>query len=801
MVKVKGQEEQDGEQRQRLFDDDEDSDSEDSEDEVITKTSKSKSSSSLQINKKFAADYVHRKQEEEYRRVKQQGGDGTGDSSESSSSSEDEDGELLTPALDVDIFKTINALRSKDDKIYDPNTKFFPKNSKQRTNEEDSDDDSDDESDDKAYRTKKSKPKRYKDVVREQTLEKMKVDGDDDSENESSDDDNENGAAASNYETNKTSRLAYDAQQKELRRGFLDSTATAADASDDDDDAENWMVRKGSGSKTADDSDDEETRQQLAQEMEKWEESATRQSKDDKLVDPKGEVPDGDKFLLDYFKKQAWSLNDREDGSDSDVDNEVIPIKPPRPTKVDGGHESDEDSIENLEQADTFEAEYNFRFEQAAAGGGDGAGQPSGADFSVVGYARGQTMNTLRRKDESRRDKRLARQERKAAERKAKEEQLKRLKNAKRQEMDAKLKQIKSVLGSVEDGGAPVDEAAIMKLMEGDFDPEKFEELMKESYGDDYYQQEDPEWKTDQDVREFVKSDEDGALLVGQDDPDGGLYDNVDEAEYEPDGDEGYDDAEEEWPEEEEYHDDDEEQPKETELEQKVKAKMMDELYKLDYEDIVAGMPTRFKYRQVEKNSYGLSTEEILFARDATLKQFVSLKKMAPYSEQGEHMTDSRRRRRFREMLQRDLDEEAAAAAQQGEAGEQQRVDSQPQAEEPVADTSGKKKKRRRLKKGNRKDEETEAPDEKAVTEVKTNETGADESTEEPKAKKRRRKKNKKVEESDDQPVAEEKAVLVEKVAEEPPKEKKKKKKKKEKKEKKTTIEGVPESRMASYGF
>jgi protein KRI1 len=72
-------------------------------------------------------------------------------------------------------------------------------------------------------------------------------------------------------------------------------------------------------------------------------------------------------------------------------------------------------------------------------------------------------------------------------------------------------------------------------------------------------------------------------------------------------------------------------------------------------------MPTRFKYRQVEKNTYGLSTEEILFARDATLKQFVSLKKMAPYSEQGEHMTDSRRRRRFREMLQRDLDEDVAA--------------------------------------------------------------------------------------------------------------------------------------------
>ena len=61
-------------------------------------------------------------------------------------------------------------------------------------------------------------------------------------------------------------------------------------------------------------------------------------------------------------------------------------------------------------------------------------------------------------------------------------------------------------------------------------------------------------------------------------------------------------------------------------LERKLEAKVEDELYMLNYEDIVAGMPTRFKYRQGEINSCGLSTEEIIFARDSTLKQFVSLK-------------------------------------------------------------------------------------------------------------------------------------------------------------------------------
>ena len=69
---------------------------------------------------------------------------------------------------------------------------------------------------------------------------------------------------------------------------------------------------------------------------------------------------------------------------------------------------------------------------------------------------------------------------------------------------------------------------------------------------------------------------------------------------------------------------------------------MLDELYKLDYEHIIAGMPTRFKYRKVEPNNYGLSTEEILFARDTTLKNYVSLKKMAPYREGGEHHVQSK---------------------------------------------------------------------------------------------------------------------------------------------------------------
>jgi protein KRI1 len=222
---------------------------------------------------------------------------------------------------------------------------------------------------------------------------------------------------------------------------------------------------------------------------------------------------------------------------------------------------------------------------------------------------------------------------------------------------------------------------------------------MNETYGDDFYNKEDAEWKTEADIRSTLKNDEDGDLLVGQDDDDGGLYDDGanDDEQYsgredgEDDG-EAYDDDDEEA-----YWDEQEDDHVETELERGIKEKMMDELYKLDYEDIVAGQPTRFKYRKVEANDYGLTTEEILFARDTTLRQFVSLKQLAPYNEQ-EFRVNSRKRRKFRDLLKQDLEEQAAEESMVGQTNVNQEQDDnedQPAGE----DIKTSKKKSRRLKK------------------------------------------------------------------------------------------------------
>lgn len=706
----------------------------------------------IKVNQKYAREYQSRKEKEELRQVQFEGVDNEED--DATSESEDEDAELLTTKIDVNIVKTINALRTKDSRIYDKSIQFFHGSSS-------------DEEDEAGEGKKHSKPKRYKDVMREQILEQ--IDEQESNTNE----------LHSRRKEKEVSRFEYDDEQKKLREAFLTSTGDDESTSDDEKINDEFMIikkRKSSG-----DGVTAGAERELDDEMKKLETSMDKSGSD--LVDPKGEVKDGDKFLLDFFKKRSWIDREEENTSDDEKND--------KDTKVtNSGYASDE-SLKELEKADDFESSFNFRFEQAASK------STSGADYSMIGYARGQTMNTLRRPDERRREKRQQQKERKLAERKAKEEQLKRLKKAKRSELTEKFRQVKMVLGEAEGNEDSIDETAVMKLLEGDFDPEKFESVMKEAYNDDFYQQEDKHWKTDKDVRDDLRKDEDGDLITGEEDPDAGLYDNVEE---EADFDDH--DLEKEYDEEDWMDDDNDDQAEEeTELEKKVKSKLEEELYKLDYEDIVAGMPTRFKYRQVEANSFGLSTEEILMARDANLKQFVSLKKMAPYNEHGEHFVGSKKRRRFREALKKDLEEDLAAF---GSPLQPTNEDGNNGEEEGEKD----KKKRRRLKK--KKKEKPEDPGNADETNVANLDTNDDSVLR--KSKKRRRKK-KATEKVDQEPekvddatdkgeqLTEAEAPNVEKKLDKDKREAKDNKKRKKKKSKKMGIEGLSESRLASYGL
>jgi protein KRI1 len=737
------------------------------EEEDPAADSNKNNSNTLKIDKKYATSFQTRKQTEELRNVHWSDEDDTG-STNSDSEDEDEDAALLTEQLDVDIFKTINALRQKEDRIYDPTVNFFPHDDSQ---EQDTDDDDKEQ-------TKAAKPKRYKDVVREQVLEQMKQESHEDEEDDEPEED---------YRP--TSRLAYDQQQEELRRTFLNSTKELddSDSDSDADDNDKFVVVKHK-KKSSSANNDQQRSQELEHELEKLAQTKPTEP----LMDPKGQVQDGEAFLLDFFRNKTWTkqLDDASDNisTNSNKDND-----------------DDDDSLQHLEKTDDFETLYNFRFEQAAA-----TTTTTGVNHSLKSYSRTDD-HTLRRRDTSRRERRLARQERKANERRAKELELKRLKNAKRQELEMKLIQVKEALGFGNDTGngndttaleEGVDENVIMQLlMQGEFDPETFDQLMRETCGDQFYNQKDKEWTNDLHVREHLKQT--GELLV--DDEQGGLYDDADyEDDENDDNDEekNYEEDEEaeDWPEEENEYDPNEDEPIESELEQKLKAKMEDELYKLDYEDIIAGQPTRFKYRKVEPNKYGLTTEEILFARDSTLKQFVSLKKMAPYSEGTEYFVGSRKRQRFRQQLKQDIEEQMREDPEyQQQESAQGEATKENKDEEPKAENEGgtATKKRRRIKKGKKHHadkEDTSKHDKQTNSATEPPSQGTKKAVplkEPPTA-------SPGVSVGGENKSPAEESALPENQR---PVTETKKKRKRKKRDKKASVEGIPSSRVSAYGL
>jgi protein KRI1 len=207
----------------------------------------------------------------------------------------------------------------------------------------------------------------------------------------------------------------------------------------------------------------------------------------------------------------------------------------------------------------------------------------------------------------------------------------------------------------------------------------------------------------DEDVEDVMGVVKDGDMYDDDDDDDVAddeIDDKDDQAAADNEGD--ADDDKEYYEDEDPYFNDDAPSST-TKLDDKLRTKMSDELYKLDYEDIIGDMPTRFKYRSVRPNNYGLSTEEVLLATDTTLKQFVSLRKMAPYIDdiEEEYQPGTKKRKRFRQLVKVERQqalEEAMAMAKEMDAAASNKM-----KDDVLVDgnaTTIKKKKRRRQKKG-----------------------------------------------------------------------------------------------------
>ncbi|ETL26044.1 hypothetical protein L916_20168 [Phytophthora nicotianae] len=436
---------------------------------------------------------------------------------------------------------------------------------------------------------------------------------------------------------------------------------------------------------------------------------------------------DPEKFLEHYLSSEGWKDKSAAVPHYDDIVKE------------------DEEDAEELEKAEDFEHTYNFRFEEQGS--------------SIIQTHSRHIEDTMRREDDSRKRKRAERKERKALERQKKEEELRRLKNLKQAEIEHKLKKVARLMGEGEGtaGLKPED-------LEGDFDPEEYDKRMQAVFDEQYYDENDddmekPTWDEEEDKELF------GGLPV---DPDK-------EAETEESGEKASEESEEEDNEVEQEQDgDDEEEREDEEAEappkkmtreemQREKQKYLDELYSLDYEDLIGDIKCRFKYRQVQDNDFGLTVDEIMAADDKELKQLVSLKRMAPYAD-TEYSVDRKRLKTFKKSV-RESQEENRRRKNKTENVE---------ANEPQ-ETEQPKKKRKRNKKKKLVEEE----------EAKPEDDEADEEDPEPKSKKTKK---------------ESAGPAVEMASDEPEKKKKRRSKKKKGSEKNAYAStGLPTSRLESY--
>ncbi|MCO5607310.1 hypothetical protein L7F22_061503 [Adiantum nelumboides] len=548
----------------------------------------------LNVNQAYAERLAHNMRREALHRLQELKKRGLADSSDSDD--EDDNGEssddgLLPPDTDARIFETLSKIKRKDPSIYSADAKFF-----------DGDDEKQEDVSENVDKvrppvssngSKPHKPVYLKDAIAKQLLE----DGSDPDEDQ--------------LKGKKNHVVTYADEQEALKNEFLNSANL--DSDDDDDEGGGFMKMRGREPQQVPAAEAELSPYDtdIAQRLEEY------FGKDDNL-------DENDKFLKDYLLTKGWVDEDEERiPSYEEIVGEVIQDK------------------EELEAQDRFEAEYNFRFEE-------------GAGSQVMGHSR-VVGDSVRRKDDSRRQLRVKKKDRLSEAAHERREELKRLKNIKKKEILERLQKIRTVAGAKE-----TDETLLQEDdLEEEFDPEDYDQKMREVFGEQYYGAEDVDEKFqgyDMDDLEKPNFEEEDELLglpkgeeVGADKDVVGFTAVYKKAkafkstDVEHDNESGELEENAGGPDGEDMDAEDNEMLQSQGMSKRKKAakislreklafdKQLEEYYKLDYEDMIGDLPTRFKYRQVKPTMYGLSAGEILAADDKDLNQFVSLKKIAPY--------------------------------------------------------------------------------------------------------------------------------------------------------------------------
>jgi protein KRI1 len=579
------------------------------------------------VNKDYAHRFEDRKRKQELDRLRQQYGDGAleDDSDDSEAGvEEDEDGEQLTRDVDVQIFRTIDAIRARDPAVRDPSKRFFEElpdpaerrvkpvaaaaDAKKLTTRQYmlSGEHSDSDDDMPGAGKRKAKPKKIVRAASESS------DGSSSSASSSSSSDEEDESAEEAEEEEEV--VPYVEEQRRLKSAFL-SAFDGIEGGDGQDDGTLLSTRAKSVDERKREEEDYAAwlREQLAKD--KSHPVDERVSLRRYLDEPDSSLTKDERFLRDYVSKQLWRTpadNGVADSDDEDADPR-LPRKsradnaaePADGAAADGAGTADDDGDFSDREAE-FERKMNFRFEEP------GAAKIAANPRRIADSVRRDPKKDARRAAETERD------ARKAEQLAAKKAELLRLKALKRDEILSRLDTIRKVSGGAKAEAFDAD---------ADFDPDNWDAQMSKVFGDDYYEQ----GEADPMFAQMVQRTEQEGLL-------------------------GYDAAEDERDEDDEQGDAREarraarrdakaakdagkRKGKGGEFEAQVAQladtieagggarpnvrALLDEYYGLEYEDLIAGeIPTRFKYREVEPRAFGLNDEEILFSDDRELNRY-----------------------------------------------------------------------------------------------------------------------------------------------------------------------------------
>ncbi|KAH9072780.1 Krr1-domain-containing protein [Lactarius deliciosus] len=596
------------------------------QEQLISSTSSSEDENDVHqftINEHYAKAFQYHKEREELAKLKEKYGSdadtddlSSGGSDSESDESEDEDGEELTPALDAAILRTLARIKAQDPGIYDASRNVFDEeHSKSGTLPSPS----------SRKKTKEDKPL---------TLPELRLAAALDAASSLSSSRSASPQLPTHTEEQAALRAetiaafhvgtAADGEIAEREEGGLFTLREKARDEVEREEAEYraYLEREvGPLEKILDLGEEGKTDDEVRQEEDAHPVGADtgkkkRRKKGRKSAEERKETDQ--EFLINYILNRGWvDRSARRLPTYKEITAQASSSKDPGPSVVHTGAEVDVGNDDLLEEDDDehFESSYNFRFEE-----------PDAAHIQSFPRA----VETVRRTTEHAERRRAARErrlERKEAEKAQRT----------RRKLEGKLERIGKE-------GGWVHSRALQALdLDGDWDATTHDRQMAAmlvetdgagANGDD----EKPTWDDDIDIDHIAPRSEDEAQHPSTSldvkerkkakkkekkkardvDVDGVDMDEMD-ADALEDGGNKWDEVE--W-------DDTEDMRK------RVLGQYMEELYELEFNDMVAGMPTRFRYNTAAKSSYGLTPTEILLADDKDLNEYVGLKKLAPYRKQ-----------------------------------------------------------------------------------------------------------------------------------------------------------------------